>query len=135
MTDLFSVADLLKEKDNIEILTHHYPDGDTLGSAYALCLALQAMGKNVRVITSGEPSKKYDFLKNGVKDQAFERKFVVSVDVAAPSLLGDNQQEYEKALFILQNEEEKGGIIHVDKNGKSAKEYAIDFCLDAIKNR
>lgn len=46
-----------------------------------------------------------------------------------------NQKEYEKALFILQNEEEKGGIIHVDKNGKTAKEYAIDFCLNAIKKR
>ncbi len=100
MTDLFSVADLLKEKDNIEILTHHYPDGDTLGSAYALCLMLQSMGKNARVITSGTVARKYDFLKKGVELQEFEREFVVSVDVAAPSLLGENQAEYEGIIDL-----------------------------------
>ena len=45
------------------------------------------------------------------------------------------QEEYEKALFILQSGEKNEGIIHMDMNGKTAKEYAIDFCLDAIKNR
>ena len=33
MTDLKTAAELLKSKDNFEILTHHYTDGDTLGSA------------------------------------------------------------------------------------------------------
>ena len=100
MITLLSVARILKEKDNIEILTHRYPDGDTLGSAYALCLMLQSMGKNARVITSGTPGKKYDFLKEGVKEQEFEREFVVSVDVASPTLLGDNQQEYEGIIDL-----------------------------------
>lgn len=36
---LDNVAKILQEKNNIEILTHHYPDGDTLGSAYGLCKA------------------------------------------------------------------------------------------------
>lgn len=100
MSSLIKVADILKEQDNIEILTHHYPDGDTLGSAYALCLMLQAMGKKARVITSGTPAKKYDFLKDGVKEQEFEGTFVVSVDVAAPSLLGENQQKYENIIDL-----------------------------------
>lgn len=100
MSSLFDVAEILKAQDNIEILTHQYPDGDTLGSAYALCLMLQSMGKKVRVITSGTPGRKYEFLKKGVLTQEFERKFVVSVDVAAPSLLGDNQQEYEDIIDL-----------------------------------
>ncbi|MBR3972256.1 MAG: DHH family phosphoesterase [Ruminococcus sp.] len=100
MISLLSVAQILKEKDNVEILTHHYPDGDTLGSAYALCLALQLLGKNARVITSGTPAKKYDFLKEGVKEQEFNCKFVVSVDVAAPSLLGENREKYENIIDL-----------------------------------
>ncbi len=100
MTDLKSAANLLKTHDNIEILTHHYPDGDTLGSAYALCLMLQSIGKRARVITSGTVAKKYDFLKKGVKEQTFEREYVVSVDVAAPGLLGENQQEYEHIIDL-----------------------------------
>lgn len=118
MTDLFSVAELLKEKDNIEILTHHYPDGDTLGSAYALCLMLQSLGKNARVITSGTVARKYDFLRKGVVEQSFTRQYVVSVDVAAPSLLGENQQEYEDIIDLC--------IDHHGTNSIKAKESFVD---------
>ena len=38
---LEKISDILKEKDKFYILTHQYPDGDTLGSACALALALQ----------------------------------------------------------------------------------------------
>ena len=44
--DLNKAAGLLREKDNILILTHRNPDGDTLGSATALAHALSAKGKN-----------------------------------------------------------------------------------------
>ncbi|MBQ8001762.1 MAG: bifunctional oligoribonuclease/PAP phosphatase NrnA [Ruminococcus sp.] len=118
MTDLFCVADILKEKDNIEILTHHYPDGDTLGSAYALCLMLQSLGKHARVITSGTVARKYDFLKKGVEMQSFEREFVVSVDVAAASLLGENQAEYEDIIDLC--------IDHHGTNSISAKNSYVD---------
>lgn len=118
MNNLFSIGELLKEKDNIEILTHHYPDGDTLGSAYALCLMLRSLGKKARVITSGTVARKYDFLKNGVEAQEFEREFVVSVDVAAPSLLGENQAEYEDIIDLC--------IDHHGTNSIVAKYSYID---------
>ena len=38
-------AALLRQKDNILILTHRRPDGDTTGSSAALCLALRQLGK------------------------------------------------------------------------------------------
>lgn len=43
-------AALLNAADHILILTHQYPDGDTLGSGYALCRALTALGKTARVL-------------------------------------------------------------------------------------
>lgn len=43
-----------------------------------------------------------------------------------------NQEEYEKALFILQNGKKDDGIVHMDSKGKTAKEYAIDFCQHAM---
>ena len=49
---LSAVAAFLRRHDNYDILTHDYPDGDTLGSAFALCLVLQQMGKHARVITT-----------------------------------------------------------------------------------
>ncbi len=131
MSSLSIVAEILKSQDNIEILTHHYPDGDTLGSAYALCLMLQALGKNVRVITSGNPAKKYEFLKNGVQSQTFERGFVVSVDVAAPSLLGENQQEYENIIDLCIDHHRINTIEaktkYVDADSAAASEIIFDL--------
>jgi hypothetical protein len=41
---------LLLRSDNILILTHRRPDGDTLGCAGALCRALRGIGKNATYI-------------------------------------------------------------------------------------
>ncbi len=91
--DMKKAAAFLKERDNFEILTHDYPDGDTLGSGYSLCLVLQQMGKNARVITTSVP-KDFDFLKKGIVEQSFEAQTVVSVDVADEKLLGANREKY-----------------------------------------
>lgn len=45
MITLNKAALLLKQMDAVIILTHQYPDGDTLGSGFALCRLLRAMGK------------------------------------------------------------------------------------------
>ena len=92
-------ARFLRSHDNYEILTHDYPDGDTLGSGYALCMALQQMGKNARVITTSVP-KDFLFLQAGVAFQRFEAQTVVSVDVADEKLLGCNREKYEGKIDL-----------------------------------
>ena len=42
-------CELLLEHDNIVILAHQKPDGDTLGSCFALLYALESLGKTARV--------------------------------------------------------------------------------------
>ena len=96
---LEAVADFLSAHDNYEILTHVYPDGDTLGSGYGLCLALQQLGKNARVITTDLP-RDFAFLLSEVKPQEFEAETVVSVDVADEKLLGDNRKRYEGRIEL-----------------------------------
>ena len=93
------VCSLLIANDNFEILTHSSPDGDTLGSGFALCLALQQAGKNARVITDKMPEK-WDYLKTGVKESEFQAEYIVSVDVAAVSLLGDNEEKYRDKINL-----------------------------------
>ena len=93
------VVDFLKANDNFEILTHNYPDGDCLGSGYGLCLALQQLGKNARVITTALP-KDFKFLLNGVKEQDFKAECIVSVDVADEKLLGCNQEKYQGKIDL-----------------------------------
>lgn len=49
MITLESAAKTLLSKDKILILTHRSPDGDTIGSGYALAMALRKLGKSVKV--------------------------------------------------------------------------------------
>lgn len=91
--DLQRAAGLLREKDNILILTHRNPDGDTLGSGFALLRALKNMGKRVRLQNNDPIPKKYEYLFRDIETEDFEADFVVSVDVAERRLLGDDLGE------------------------------------------
>ena len=82
-------ARFFEEHDNFLIISHANPDGDTLGCAFGLCSALQSIGKHARNICADELSKRYDFMKEAVREQEFEPQVYVTVDVADKKLLGD----------------------------------------------
>ncbi len=97
---LAQTAEILREMDNIIILTHHYPDGDTLGSAYGLCRALQKLGKKAKVLHSKTIAKKYRFLEEYEEKQEFEPQNVVSVDIADTELLDEEFKEYSNKIDL-----------------------------------
>ena len=45
--------------DNFTILTHRRPDGDTLGSAAALCRGLRQLGKTAHILENPETTERY----------------------------------------------------------------------------
>ncbi|MBQ7740455.1 MAG: bifunctional oligoribonuclease/PAP phosphatase NrnA [Eubacterium sp.] len=87
-------AGILKEKDNILILMHAHPDGDTLGCGFGLCSALLMMGKKARAICADEIPKKFAYLYENIDMPDFEEEYIVSVDVAAETLLGSLADKY-----------------------------------------
>ncbi|MBQ3330612.1 MAG: bifunctional oligoribonuclease/PAP phosphatase NrnA [Ruminococcus sp.] len=87
---LNEVASLLKEHDNFKILTHSYPDGDCLGSGYALAFILRKLGKKANVAVDGALPSKFAYLVKNYAEQEFVPQYIVSVDVAAPTLLGES---------------------------------------------
>ena len=93
-------AGLLKEKNNIVILTHAHPDGDTLGSGFALCRALMKLGKNARVINDDEIPKKYAYMFDDLQFSDFSPEYVVAVDVATENLLGSIQDDYKGKIDL-----------------------------------
>ena len=111
-------AALLKEQDRILILMHQYPDGDTLGSGYALCRALQTLGKQAATACCDPIPPKYDYMTADLPVQTFEPAYVVSVDVADPKLLGSLEPMAEKVGLCI------------DHHG-SNKDYATHLLLDA----
>ena len=57
--DVKECATLLKEYDNYLILSHRHPDGDTLGSAFALKRALDLSGKRSMVRCNDDMADKF----------------------------------------------------------------------------
>lgn len=115
---LSEASKLLLNNDNFHILTHRYPDGDTLGCAYALCYALRGMGKKANVIISGNLPSKFSYLAKNYYEQDFSCEYVVSVDIAAPSLLGELQAEYENKIDLC--------LDHHGSNCMKAKNIFVD---------
>ena len=99
-TSLHEISKTLKENNNFYILTHKSPDGDTLGSAFALCFALQKLKKNAKVLCSDEIPKKYDFLFENIKEQNFEPNYIISVDVSDTALLGEKLSCYADKIDL-----------------------------------
>lgn len=88
MNDIREVAEFLKNSDKIEIFTHVHPDGDALGSSWALASALKKLGKTVRVTVNDALPRDFEYIHSREFDD-FIPKTTVTVDVASPSLLGD----------------------------------------------
>ena len=87
---LSEAADALRVQNNILILCHAHPDGDTLGSGYALCRALLEMGKRAAVLCADPVPKMFAFLTEGTPEPDFKPDYVVAVDVATVKLMGDS---------------------------------------------
>lgn len=119
--DVKECANLLLRQDNILILTHAHPDGDTLGSGFALCRALMQLGKKARVINDDVIPKKYDYLYSDIDFPEFEADYVVAVDVATENLLGGLQSSYAGKIDLC--------IDHHLTN----TEYAKIFCFAIIR--
>ena len=85
----------LQSHDNFCILTHARPDGDTIGSATALCVGLRQLGKTAHVLDNKESSP---FLRRCLLGLTVEKPestdTLVSVDVASPHLLPAEYQQY-----------------------------------------
>ncbi len=97
---------LLQEIDDILILTHRNPDGDAVGSVFAMYNVLKEMGKNVRCLTDRiESSLSFPVTQEAYGD--FEPRFVISVDLADNKLMTpDVYERYaERVLLCIDHHE------------------------------
>lgn len=107
--DVRQAAEFLRSNDDYLILMHANPDGDTLGCGYALCGALQRMGKRAKAVCPEEIPHKFDYLFAAAKEQEFEPKIIVCVDVADTRLLGDMKELGDKAELCIDHHETNTG--------------------------
>ncbi len=84
-------AALLGGWNNVLILTHKRPDGDTVGCAVGLCALLRQLGKTAWVLKNPDVTELFTpYLEGYVAPADFVWDKVVSVDVATLNLLCPN---------------------------------------------
>ena len=117
-------AKKLSSQDNILILTHAHPDGDTLGAGFGLCRALLSLGKKARVICADEIPDKYFSVFKKPEMPEFEEDYVVAVDVATTNLLGELCEKYENKIDLC--------IDHHRSNSDYAKDVLLNVDAAAV---
>ena len=115
---LKQTAAFLKKHDNYIILTHASPDGDTLGSAYALYYALNEIGKTACVLCPDIIPSKYDYFARPTDHVKREGATVIAVDVADKRLLGALEAEFGDIIDL--------NIDHHVSNTRFAKNLYLD---------
>ena len=94
-------AKFLAEHDHFCILTHTRPDGDTVGSASALCIALRQLGKTAHLLENREISPFLNQCVLGLcKAEPEEGDVLISVDVASPGMLQNNAAELVGSISL-----------------------------------
>lgn len=113
-------ASYLRTLDDVLLLTHVRPDGDTVGSAAALCRALRDMGKTAYLLYNPEITDTYaPYAAPYWAPEDFAPAHIVSADIAALNLLPDNAAVYAPRIELA-----------IDHHGSHGF-FAPNVCLDA----
>lgn len=94
------MSENLLSADNILILCHKNPDGDTVGCGAALCHALRSLNKTAAVLCSDPIPSLFSYMQIPVYDGSFTPETVVGVDVASLQLFGENNGVPELAHHV-----------------------------------
>jgi phosphoesterase RecJ-like protein len=84
-----AVIDFIEKYDKFIITAHETPDGDALGSEYAMLLALRKLGKTARILNADPAPQKFAFIDSGDEFEVLVRKEQIPKDIG------------EYGLFIL----------------------------------
>lgn len=102
---LDNIKEEIQRAEKIIILTHETPDGDAIGSALAMNLALKTLGKNTDVIITEFP-KVFDFLpsRKEVKEKSDIERYdlAIALDCAdLKRLIGKEYFENAKQTIVI----------------------------------
>ena len=126
-----TAAAFLASCDDYLLLTHARPDGDTVGSAYALCSALRSAGKRAWLFPDPAGSAQFRrFYTRFAPSSLPEEVTVVAVDVADPGLLPPEAAAYgEKVALVIDHHTKNrfaSGIHAVDPSAAATAEIVRD---------
>ena len=122
MLTVAETAAFLRSRDNFLILTHIRPDGDTVGCAAALCIALREQGKTAHILPDPGTSGIFTpYLEGLLAEDGWQPDTVVAVDMAARSMFHDAALPYLNRVDLT-----------IDHH-PSQEFYAKETCLDGSR--
>ena len=98
------VAEILSSKQRIALFAHTNPDGDTVGSCVALCLALRKLGKEASLFCDNDLGETLTAFTQGIQfNRTFSGKFdlLVAVDCGDIYRVGDFGGVYSRFVETL----------------------------------
>lgn len=138
MSSLADIAAALKRAENVLICGHVMPDGDCLGSVFALGLVLERMGKKVTMAGPDPVPAIYDFLP-GVErflvGEPPEDRYdtLVVLDCSVPERLGKGYQDMVYRDMVVINIDHHassksfGTYRYIDPQAAAAGEIIFDL--------
>ena len=99
MISLSEITAKIKSEKSVALICHMRPDGDTLGSALALKLALKSLGIGVEVVCSDPVPSRFFFIeeaKTVLSKLDGEYSMLIAIDCADRTRLGAFEDAFIK---------------------------------------
>ena len=128
-----NMADALKQNRQYRIYTHKNPDGDAIGTAYALAAGMRSLGIRCAVYCSDPVPEPYRYMVEGaVNDEVSADCPGIVVDLPSPGRLG----KYEGAGidYCIDHHENNGfpdALVYADEKASSCAELMLQV-LEAM---
>ncbi len=128
---LIEIAAFLKGQQQLTLLCHVRPDGDTLGCAFGLKALLEGLGKEVTVLCADPVSPRYRFLSGGEERLCGTPEGgIVCVDIASPDMAGDYKELALQADVVIDHHATNpyyGKMNYVDSRAGAAGEIMVEL--------
>jgi phosphoesterase RecJ-like protein len=108
------ILSAFRKEDTFLLAAHISPDGDSIGSCVALCMALNSLGKKALVYSRDPVPKQYRFLPGNerivsdLKKVAARDPALVLLDCNGPERAGLERIAFRRCIVIDHHETEKG---------------------------
>ncbi|MEM9280621.1 MAG: bifunctional oligoribonuclease/PAP phosphatase NrnA [Verrucomicrobiota bacterium] len=124
-----AVLSRIESASKVLVTTHDRPDGDAIGSAVALGLMLEVVGKEVQIVNADGVPERLEFLSDSSRVQLpegqFEGDLVVALDSAGRDRIG------ETVWTMIRSEIEVVNIDHHISNTRFGTQNLIDSAAPA----
>ena len=95
----YDMAEIALNTTQVYIIPHENPDGDALGSSFALCEFIRSLGKKADVVTDKPIPENYRFMEieSILPENATENRDVFVLDCGDSSRMSTRQEIYDRA--------------------------------------